>query len=218
MTGMKFDMSGAAAVLEATAAIAELELPIQVVTVVGAVENLVSATGMRPDDVVRAANGKTIEITNTDAEGRLVLADCLHHARSLGATHVVDLATLTGAIVVALGDLHAGHVRARRRVRRAHPRRRRAGRRARVADAAARHLQALHALGGGRHDRTPRPPARAAPASPPASCRSSPARAPWAHLDIAGMADVDRDRGDGLGKGGTGWGVRLLVELAQSLC
>ena len=104
MTGMKFDMSGAAAVLEATAAIAELELPIQVVTVVGAVENLVSATGMRPDDVVRAANGKTIEITNTDAEGRLVLADCLHHARTLGATHVVDLATLTGAMVVALGD------------------------------------------------------------------------------------------------------------------
>ncbi len=63
---------------------------------------------MRPDDVVTAANGKTIEITNTDAEGRLVLADCLHHARTLGATHVVDLATLTGAMIVALGDWYAG--------------------------------------------------------------------------------------------------------------
>src|SRR4029079_17547271 len=78
------------------------------VCVVGAVENLVSATGMRPDDIVSAANGKTIEITNTDAEGRLVLADCLYHARRQGATHVVDLATLTGAMVVALGDWHAG--------------------------------------------------------------------------------------------------------------
>src|SRR2546423_1249285 len=104
MVGMKFDMSGAAAVLEASNAIAELELPLRFVTVVGATENMIDTNAMRVDDVVTAANGKTIEITNTDAEGRLVLADCLHHARSLGATHMVDLATLTGGGVVALGD------------------------------------------------------------------------------------------------------------------
>ena len=108
MIGMKFDMSGAAAVLEATGAIAELGLPIEVVTVIGATENMIGRRPCKADDVVTAANGKTVEINNTDAEGRLVLADCLHHARSLGATHVVDLATLTGAVVTALGDLHAG--------------------------------------------------------------------------------------------------------------
>ena len=105
---MKFDMSGAAAVLEATGAIAELGLPIEVVTVIGATENMIGMSAFKTDDIVTAANGKTVEINNTDAEGRLVLADCLHHARSLGATHVIDLATLTGAVVTALGDLHAG--------------------------------------------------------------------------------------------------------------
>ncbi len=108
MVGMKYDMSGAAAVLEATAAIAELGLPINVITVAGATENMVDSNSVKVGDVVTAKNGKTIEISNTDAEGRLVLADCLHHARTLGATHLVDLATLTGAVVVALGDLHAG--------------------------------------------------------------------------------------------------------------
>src|SRR5205823_3049527 len=83
LQGMKFDMSGAAAVLEATAAIAELGLPISVVTVAGATENLLDTSAFKVDDIVTAANGKTVEITNTDAEGRLVLADCLHHARRL---------------------------------------------------------------------------------------------------------------------------------------
>src|SRR6476659_5770522 len=108
MSGMKFDMSGAAAVLEASDAIAQLQLPLKFVSVVAVTENMIDTNAMRVDDVVTAANGKTIEITNTDAEGRLVLADCLHHARSLGATHMVDLATLTGGVDVALGDYHAG--------------------------------------------------------------------------------------------------------------
>jgi leucyl aminopeptidase len=217
MTGMKFDMSGAAAVLEATAAIAELELPVHVVTVVGAVENLVSATGMRPDDVVRAANGKTIEITNTDAEGRMVLADCLHHARSLGATHVIDLATLTGAVVVALGDLHAGMF----------------GRDEDFVD----RIRDAGELGGEHvwrlplHDTYKRflrsevadmtnssTAGKGGPCYAARFLQEFAGDGPWAHLDIAGTADVDRDRGDGLGKGGTGFGVRLLVELAQSLC
>ena len=94
--------------IEAVAAIARLRLPVRVLAVVGATENLPSGRSVKPGDIVTAANGKTIEVNNTDAEGRLVLADCLHHARRLGATHLVDLATLTGGVVVALGDYHAG--------------------------------------------------------------------------------------------------------------
>jgi leucyl aminopeptidase len=108
MAEMKFDMSGGAAVLEATAAIARLELPVKLVAVIGATENLPSGTSVKPGDIVAAANGKTIEINNTDAEGRLVLADCLWHAVGEGAERIVDLATLTGAVIVALGSTYAG--------------------------------------------------------------------------------------------------------------
>ncbi|MGZ4311157.1 MAG: leucyl aminopeptidase [Solirubrobacteraceae bacterium] len=217
MTGMKFDMSGAAAVLEATGAIAELGLPLRAVTVVGATENLPDSRAYRPDDVVTAANGKTIEVTNTDAEGRMVLADCLHHARTLGATHLIDLATLTGAVVVALGDYHAGLMgRDQEWLDRVLEAGERAGEhvwqlplhetlrrfiRSEIADMtnssslgmagtiyAARFLQEFAGEG------------------------------PWAHVDIAGTADLGRSRGDYFSKGGTGFGVRLLVELAESLC
>src|SRR5439155_4389256 len=95
MEDMKGDMAGGAAVLAGTAAIADLGLPIRVLTVLAAAENLVSGESFRPGDILRAANGKTIEITNTDAEGRLVLADALWYARREGATHILDIATLT---------------------------------------------------------------------------------------------------------------------------
>src|SRR6185437_7759037 len=108
MYDMKGDMAGGAAVIAGTAAAAELELPVRILTVVAAAENLVSGDSFRPGDILRAANGKTIEITNTDAEGRLVLADALWYARREVATHLLDLATLTGAMEVALGDLYAG--------------------------------------------------------------------------------------------------------------
>src|SRR5258705_3413921 len=108
MSEMKFDMSGGAAVIEAVGAIARLALPVRVVAVVGATENMVSGNSMRPGDIVRASNGVSIEINNTDAEGRLVLADCLVHAQPLGAERLVDIATLTGACVVALGSTYAG--------------------------------------------------------------------------------------------------------------
>ena len=103
MSEMKFDMSGGAAVLEAVGAIARLGLPIRVVAVIGATENLPSGRSVKPGDIVRAMNGTTIEVNNTDAEGRLVLSDCLAHAIDLGAERVIDLATLTGAIIVSLG-------------------------------------------------------------------------------------------------------------------
>src|SRR5580765_5902072 len=108
MEDMKGDMAGGAAVIEATGAIADLGLPIRVLTVAAACENMPGGQAYRPGDILTAANGKTIEVTNTDAEGRLVLADALWYAREHGATHIMDLATLTGAMSVALGDLYAG--------------------------------------------------------------------------------------------------------------
>src|SRR5215210_4751402 len=108
MSDMKFDMSGGAAVLGATAAIARLGLPVRLVSVIGATENLPSGSAMKPGDILRARNGTTIEVINPDAEGRLVLADCLHHAIEQGAERLVDLATLTGAIVTTLGTTYAG--------------------------------------------------------------------------------------------------------------
>src|SRR5881409_4484620 len=108
MQDMKGDMAGGAAVIAGIAAAAELELPVRIVAVVAAAENLVSGDSFRPGDILRAANGKTIEITNTGAEGRLVLADALWYARREGATHVLDIATLTGAMERALGDMYGG--------------------------------------------------------------------------------------------------------------
>jgi leucyl aminopeptidase len=109
MRDMKTDMAGAAAVLAAVDAAARLALPVAVTAVVGLCENAVSGAGYRPADVVRHVGGRTTEVLNTDAEGRLVLADCLAHGRlALGATALVDVATLTGAMRTALGARTAG--------------------------------------------------------------------------------------------------------------
>ena len=105
---MKYDMCGAAAAVSAVFALASIGAKVNVLGVVGLVENMPSGTAMRPGDVVRAANGKSIEIINTDAEGRLVLADVLDLARKRGANKLVDIATLTGAIKVALGTAATG--------------------------------------------------------------------------------------------------------------
>ncbi|MCB0271434.1 MAG: leucyl aminopeptidase [Bdellovibrionales bacterium] len=104
MVSMKTDMAGAAGVLAAMTAIADLALPVEVHGIMALAENAVNGNATRPDDVVRARNGKTVEIENTDAEGRLVLADALHYAENLGVDYIVDAATLTGACVIALGD------------------------------------------------------------------------------------------------------------------
>jgi len=104
MENMKDDMTGAAIVLATLVACAQAEVPVAVTGLMGLVENMPSGNAYKPGDVIRSRSGKTIEVLNTDAEGRLVLADLLHYASELGADHVVDLATLTGACVVALGD------------------------------------------------------------------------------------------------------------------
>jgi leucyl aminopeptidase len=217
MEDMKGDMAGGAAVIEATGAIAELGLPVRVLTVAAASENMPSGHAYRPGDIITAANGKTIEITNTDAEGRLVLADALWYAREQGATHVLDLATLTGAMEVALGDLYAGifandetwqdEILAAAETSGdhiwpfpMHPRYRR------YVDSAFADLKNSSDL-------------RQAGAVLAAKFLEEFAgEGPWAHADIAGPAFLERSRGDYLSqRGGTGYGVRLIVELATRL-
>ena len=108
MEEMKLDMGGGAAVLEGAALVAALGLPVELVAVIPATENMPSGTAVKPGDVITALNGRTIEVINTDAEGRLILADALAYAVREGATRMIDMATLTGAIVVALGEVYAG--------------------------------------------------------------------------------------------------------------
>jgi leucyl aminopeptidase len=108
MEDMKQDMAGAAAVLAAMRAIAEMKLELDLTAYLPATENVISGRAYRPGDVVKAMNGKTIEIISTDAEGRLLLADALAYAQQQGATHLVDVATLTGACIIALGNVAAG--------------------------------------------------------------------------------------------------------------
>ncbi len=108
MGWMKYDMCGAATVMGVMRAVAALELPIKVVGLIPAAENLPSGTALKPGDIITAANGKTIEVDNTDAEGRLLLADALHYSARFNPDVILDFATLTGACVVALGHECAG--------------------------------------------------------------------------------------------------------------
>ncbi|HYZ80525.1 MAG TPA: leucyl aminopeptidase, partial [Solirubrobacteraceae bacterium] len=108
MIDMKFDMAGGAAVIETMAALADLEAPINVLGVVGATENMISGAAMRSGDILTALDGTTVEMNNADAEGRLVLGDCITWARREGCDAIVDIATLTGGVVVALGGVYAG--------------------------------------------------------------------------------------------------------------
>ena len=103
---MKYDMTGGATVMGVMRAVAQLKPPIPILGVVPSTENMPSGKATKPGDVVRAMNGKTIEVINTDAEGRLILADAVCYAKKLGATRVVDMATLTGAVSIALGDVN----------------------------------------------------------------------------------------------------------------
>jgi leucyl aminopeptidase len=214
MEDMKGDMAGGAGTLHGIGAVAALGLPVRALAVLAAAENLPGGDSFRPGDILRAANGKTIEITNTDAEGRLVLADALWYARREGATHVLDMATLTGAMEMALGDLYAGlfanddawrnrilaaaersgdlawpfplHQRYRRYV---------------DSDYADMKNASLLRQGG---------PVLAAKFLEEFSGEGA-----WAHIDMAGPGFLERSRGDYYRvPGGTGYGVRLIAELA----
>ena len=108
MERMKEDMSGGAAVVGAMRAIGQLRAPCRVIGLVPMTENMPGGRATKPGDILTGASGTTVEVTNTDAEGRLILADALWYARELGATHLVDVATLTGACIVALGHVSSG--------------------------------------------------------------------------------------------------------------
>jgi leucyl aminopeptidase len=211
MITMKFDMAGGAAVIEAVAALAEIGAPMRMLAVVGATENLISGRAVRPGDIVTALDGTTIEVNNPDAEGRLVLADCIAFARREGCDAIVDIATLTGG--VTLGATYACLMA--------------------NDDALAQRLQACAQRTGELVWRLPLHPAyaemvkgRYAQLTNRTERRDAPAIAgaeflhhfaddgPWAHIDIGAMADDGR--APYLDKGGTGFGVRLLVELALS--
>ena len=214
MHEMKFDMSGGAAVVAAVGAIARLRLPVRVIGVVGATENMLNGRAMRPGDIVTAANGTTIEINNTDAEGRLVLGDCLTHAIELGAERLVDIATLTGGIVTALGSAFAGVMS--------------------NDDAWCSVVEAAGARTGERLWRLPLDPAyddaikgqyadimnattdrKAHPITAAAFLARFAGDVPWAHVDMAGvMNDVGVAYAP---KGGSGFGVRLLVDVTRAV-
>jgi leucyl aminopeptidase len=212
----KADMAGGAAVVGALGAIAELGLPLRVTGVVPACENMLSGTAIRPTDVITTAAGKTVEVTNPDAEGRLILADALWWARRDGATHVVDLATLTGAMRAGMGDMYAGVFANEDAWRDA------------VVDAG--NASGDLAWPWPLHKRY-----RPLIDSAVADLRNTAGRGfgfsivaatflqqfagegPWAHVDMLGTALLDEDRGDAFGRGATGYGVRMLVELATRL-
>jgi leucyl aminopeptidase len=213
MEEMKYDMSGGAAVLEAIGAIARLALPVRVVGVVGATENLPSGRSMKPGDIVRTLAGISVEINNTDAEGRLVLSDCLAYAIAEGAERVVDLATLTGACIVALGHSHAGLISNDEAwcaaVQAA------AEKSGELAWRLPLHAEYANIVKGTFADLNNAPAGRMAGAITAAEfLHRFVGETPWAHLDIAGTAwELGRAYAE---KGGSGYGVRLLVELASS--
>jgi leucyl aminopeptidase len=215
MHEMKFDMAGGAAVIESIATLAELSVPLNVVAVLGATENLPSGSAVKPGDIVTALDGTTIEVNNTDAEGRLVLADCLSYALHQGAQRLVDVATLTGGVVVALGSTYAGLLCNDEDWAR------------RLADSGEATGELVWRLPLHR-DYAAMIEGRYAQLTNVTERREASAitggeflhhfvgDTPWAHLDIAGTA-YDVRRGYFADKGATGFGVRLLVELARSL-
>jgi leucyl aminopeptidase len=210
----KFDMSGGAAVIEAIAALAELRAPVSVRGLVGTTENVIGSGAMRAGDIVRALDGTTVELDNPDAEGRLVLADCIAYAKQLGCEAIVDIATLTGAAASALGSVYAGLFGNDERL---------------VTEAQAASARTgellwrlpLHPAYGrqteGRYaDLTNRPEPRKGLASAAAEfLHHFAGDTPWVHLDIAGLA-YNTPSDYLVAKGATGFGVRLLVALARA--
>jgi leucyl aminopeptidase len=214
MDAMKMDMCGAAAVIGAMVAIAQLKPKINVTGLAPTAENMPSGTAYRPGDILRAANGKTIEIINTDAEGRLILADALSYGVRLGLSPLIDAATLTGAMVVALGKLRAGlfsndEAFQAKAVAAAEA----AGERLWMMPMDAEYEELIRSdiadikQTGGRYG------GAIAAAKVLANFVGD---TPWAHLDIAGVAYRDHREIDG-DKGASGYGVRLFAELASLL-
>lgn len=213
MHEMKMDMSGAAAVLETVTAVAELGLELNLIAVIPSTENMPSGTAVKPGDIITQYNGKTVEVNNTDAEGRLILADALAYAVEQGADRIVDIATLTGAVMIALGSTYAAVISNN--------------------DELARQVEEVGKETGELIWRLPlHPEYKALMKGTVADLTNAAAKrkagtisaagfleefvgdTPWAHLDIAGTAwDVGRPY---TGNDASGFGVRLLTALARS--
>jgi leucyl aminopeptidase len=212
MQEMKMDMSGAAAVLEAVAAIAELELPINLVALVPTTENMPSGTAIKPGDVITQYNGKTVEVNNTDAEGRLILADALAYAVELGAERIVDIATLTGAVEIALGSTYAGLISNDDELAAAVSSAGEAT--GELAWRLPLHPEYKELMKGTVADLSNLGKQRKAGTITAASfLEEFVGETAWAHLDIAGSAwGIGREY---VGNEANGFGVRLLVEIAR---
>ncbi len=214
MEWMKYDMCGGAAVIGAMHAVARLRPRSRVVGYVAAAENLPSGKAIKPGDVLRSFSGKTIEVLNTDAEGRLVLSDALAYAIERGATKIIDLATLTGACVIALGHVYAGLMgNDQPWVDQVLDSARRAGEKVwqLPLDKAYRELirsdiADVKNLGG----------RAAGTITAGYFLREFVGSTPWAHMDIAGTAWVEEDRPD-IARGATGFAVPTLVEIVAPL-
>jgi len=215
MDEMKHDMSGAATVIGVLRACALLALPIRVVGVIGAAENLPDGTAYRPGDIVTAASGKTIEVLNTDAEGRVVLADALHYAKTeYDPAAIVDLATLTGACVVALGrwasGLFGSHAGLIELIRAAGEKTGELAWPMPLLDGHKREIKSEVAdikNSGGRN---------AGASTAAAFLAAFVGETPWVHLDIAGTAWTTSAQCGYQPRGATGVGVRLLVEVLRN--
>ncbi len=216
MKGMKYDKCGGMAVLGAMHAIAAAKLPVRVTALLPAAENMVSGDSYRPDDIITLMNGVTVEVTNTDAEGRLVLADAMAWAcKTLKPTHIVDVATLTGGVVVALGSWCAGLMcndgDLRGRVERSGER---TGDRVwhlPLWNEHREHMRSQHA------DIINSNPSRLGHPLQGGAFLSYfvDERIPWAHVDIAGVASVESAGDVYANPGPTGFGVKLLHDIAR---
>jgi leucyl aminopeptidase len=214
MEEMKGDMSGGGAIIAAMRAIGQLRPAINVTAIIPATENMPSGSALKPGDVLRAMNGKTIEIINTDAEGRLILADALSYARQLGLSPIVDVATLTGAISVALGNVAVGAMT--------------------NDEAVLENVKRAAAAAGEKVWQLPMyEEYKEQIKSDVADMKNAGGRAagsitaafllkefvedtPWVHLDMAGVDDYDKEKGV-MVKGASGIPVRTLVHLALAL-
>jgi leucyl aminopeptidase len=212
MEKMKYDMAGGATMIGTMRAIALLKPKIKVIGIVCATENMPSGKAQKPGDIQTAMSGKTIEIINTDAEGRLVLADGLCYARQLGCTHLIDAATLTGAVVVALGYANAGvfasdddfYNRFKSAIDKAGEKMWRLPLGDEYLDAMRSSIADLQNTGG-----------RWGGASTAAAfLKEFAEETPWIHLDIAGTAWME-DNKPWIAKGPSGIAVRSLIEFAR---
>ncbi|MDZ7292320.1 MAG: leucyl aminopeptidase [candidate division KSB1 bacterium] len=214
MEEMKFDMSGAATVLATLCALAQLQLPLHVVGLIPAAENMPSGSALRPGDIIRACNGKTIEVMDTDAEGRLILADALAYAHRYEPAAVIDLATLTGAISVALGPTAAGlfgnDAALINRIKKAAEH---TGERVWEMPLFPEFFEVMKSEVADIRNASDKPTGGGA--SKGAAFLATFAEGyKWAHLDIAGVAHPREDK-PLVPKGGAGWGVRLLLQFCR---